>query len=366
MKKKHLLTNSLKIGDRYVIKKFIGEGGMQEVYLASDDVLARSVALKVPKTESAVKRFTRSAALSARVTHPNVAKTLDYFEIDESGYLVEELIEGEDFGKTLRKLGGRIDPHLAAHIFHHLAKGLAAVHAVGVVHRDLKPTNILVSSDFSMEVIKITDFGIAKMAKAEIERIDKDDPTMTGSKTIVGALPYMAPEVIKKDKPGMPADIWSLGAILFEMLTGERPFGVGLAAVENIVKGIIPGKPKLLVSKVLFEPLSNELWNILSHCLKLNRDERPTAEQLVEQCGNLCYSISPRREGYIYNYPIRTSPSAGFISDLDDSSYFFHKDSYYGDRPEEGKRVIFSYSPGEPVPRAFPVLPIEVEDDLPF
>jgi serine/threonine protein kinase len=152
------------IRDRYKIIDNIGEGGMQFVYAARDRILKRKVALKTPKNDSAKKRFKRSAIVSARVNHPNVAKTLDYLEDNNRQYLIEELINGEDLDKAFLKKMKCLDPYLAARVFHYLAKGLAASHHAGVIHRDLKPTNIMVTDRFELTSIKITDFGIAKMA----------------------------------------------------------------------------------------------------------------------------------------------------------------------------------------------------------
>src|SRR3954447_10718009 len=154
--------------DRYRVEAYVAEGGMQEVYLAEDLHFGRSVALKIPKNASALKRFARSARVSARIVHPNVAKTLDYFEIDRGGYLIEEFIAGKDLGAVLRSEYEYLDPHLAAHFFHMIAKGVAASHHAGVVHRDLKPNNIMVGVGANFNLVKITDFGIAKMAEEEI------------------------------------------------------------------------------------------------------------------------------------------------------------------------------------------------------
>src|SRR5437667_7732990 len=127
------------IDDRYEIKAFSNEGGMQEVYRAVDLRLKRVVALKVPKTKSATKRFARSARISAKVRHPNVANTLDYVEYDGRNYLIEEWVKGSDLRERLNEDFLYLDPHLAAHVFHHFVRGVCAAHHASVFHRDLKP-----------------------------------------------------------------------------------------------------------------------------------------------------------------------------------------------------------------------------------
>lgn len=177
------------IGGRYEVHKYLGEGGMQFVYVARDQLTGRLVALKTPKNKSATKRFRRSAVVAAKVNHPNVAKTLDYLKINNQRYLIEELIEGKDMKAALLEDATFLDPYLAAKVLHHLAKGVAAAHHAGVVHRDLKPTNIMVVGDYSLTELKITDFGIAKMAGEELqEAVEGGEHSMTTSQTAVGAL----------------------------------------------------------------------------------------------------------------------------------------------------------------------------------
>jgi serine/threonine protein kinase len=185
------------IGGRYEIGSYVGAGGMQEVYRTFDKLLSREVALKVPKNKSAEKRFKRSAVVSARINHANVAKTLDYLEEGKRSYLIEEYIDGCDLGQILRDVIHVLDPLLVARLFHHLARGLAASHHAGVVHRDLKPSNIMVVGGNALTDVKITDFGIAKLAAEEIdEAVEGGDSSITASQTAIGALPYMAPEII--------------------------------------------------------------------------------------------------------------------------------------------------------------------------
>jgi len=138
------------IGGRYEIQGDVGEGGMQYVYSARDQLVDRIVALKTPKNRSAEKRFRRSVVVAAKVNHPNVAKTLDYVREGNARYLIEELIDGDDLQKALLARTNFLDPYSAAKVFHHLAKGVAAAHHAGVVHRDLKPTNVMVVGGYSL------------------------------------------------------------------------------------------------------------------------------------------------------------------------------------------------------------------------
>jgi len=244
-------------------------------------------------------------------------------------------------------------------LFHLLAKGVAASHHVGVFHRDLKPSNIIVSPDPNLETVKITDFGIAKMTEHEmVEGVDmKDHSSVTGSQTVLGALPYMAPEMILTQKQAtLPADIWALGAILYHLVSGTLPFGSGLAAIPTILQADLPASPDLFIRKPQFSPLTTELWSIVQACLQKKATQRPTADDLVAMCSKLCYSDAKRLEGSVVRYRHGTG-NWGFL-EADGKSVFFHLDSYYGDTPTFGQAVSFASFEGQPEPRAFPVLPL--------
>jgi len=342
------------INGRYEIIKKIGEGGMQIVYAATDKILHRKVALKTPKNDSAKKRFKRSAIVSARVNHPNVAKTLDYFEDGDRKYLIEELIEGNDLDKALLKKTKFLDPYLAARVFHYLAKGLAASHHAGVIHRDLKPTNVMVVGGYQIDEIKITDFGIAKMADQEIvEAVEGGEESISASSTVVGALPYMAPEAIDTPKEvGKPADVWSIGAMMFELLTGEKPYGMGLKVIAKILDAKAPVFPPFMTSNAQFAPLSNQLIQLVLQCMQKDPSARPTADDLVGQCGNLCYPVVPRHIGTVRE--IRHG-AWGFIV-VEGEDVFFHLASVYGERPKSGENVMLSKFRGGGAWRALPVV----------
>nr|WP_243434279.1 serine/threonine-protein kinase [Pseudomonas sp. 43(2021)] len=344
------------VGDRYEVVSYLGEGGMQYVYVARDSITNRMVALKTPKNHSAEKRFHRSAVVAAKVNHPNVAKTLDYLTFDGSQFLVEELIDGQDLRAALLQDSEFIDPYLAAKVFHHLAKGVAAAHHAGVIHRDLKPTNVMVIGDYSLLEIKVTDFGIAKMAEEELlEAVEGGDESLTTSQTAVGALPYMAPEAIDTPRSvGPAADIWSVGAMMFHLLTGDYPFGQGLRAVPKIINAKFPLPPGFLLSNPQFAPLAMELIQIIRSCLSKDPDARPTADQLVQKCSELCYSNSTRQRGVVDSYMYN---AFGYIASTD-GNVFFHKDCVYGEMPKVGENVIFASYDGGGAPRALPVVKI--------
>lgn len=342
------------IGDRYHISHYLAEGGMQYVYVAKDQLTERNVALKTPKNSSAKKRFRRSAIVAAQVNHPNVAKTLDYVRVGDARYLIEELVEGKDLRAALLHESPFLDPYLAAKVVHHLARGVAAAHHAGVVHRDLKPTNIMVIGDYSLSELKVTDFGIAKMASEELEEaVEGGETSMTTSATAVGALPYMAPEAIERPKEvGPPADIWSVGAMVYQLLAGRPPFGQGLKAVPDIVAARTPEVPGFLTQSPQFAPLAREVMDIALSCLKKDPADRPTADQLVERCGDLCYTSSPRRHGYVTDFRY---DAWGFIRSGDES-VFFHRECVYGPMPQVSSRVVFASYEGGGAARALPVL----------
>lgn len=342
------------IAGRYQIKRYVDAGGMQFVYAANDIVTDRTVALKTPKNSSATKRFKRSAIVAAKVNHPNVAKTLDYLRVGEERYLIEEFIDGSDMGKALLQHTKFLDPYLCAKIFHHLAKGVAAAHHAGVVHRDLKPTNVMVIGGYSLLEIKVTDFGIAKMAGEEIEKAASDVNTMTASQTAVGALPYMAPEAI--DTPtlvGPKADVWSLGAMVFHLMCGETPFGGGLRAVRAILAAERPLAPGFVTSNPQFSPLATQLLDLVYSCLQRDPNDRPSADELVASCGDLCYSPAPRFEGRVKRIDYS---SYGFIS-TNKEDVFFHNESVYGpSRLAVDDYVLFSKFNGGGADRAHPLV----------
>jgi serine/threonine-protein kinase len=353
------LAKAAKVGGRYVIHEWIGAGGMQNVYLAKDELFGREVALKVPKEDAAVKRFQQSAVVSAKINHSNVAKTLDYVEEDENVYLIEELVVGVDLSKIMGAELPLLPPSACARLLHQLAKGLAASHHAGVVHRDLKPSNIMIVGGSTFSEAKITDFGIAKMAEGEIGGwADGDDKGSTSSKTVLGAIPYMSPESITDFKHATkPSDVWSIAAIIYELLSGKRPFGGGLSSIPKILEAKKPQRPAQIAA-LQFRGLGSEICEIIDTCLSKEPKDRPTADQLVSQCGQLCYSLDLYEIGRVSK---RNNSYTGFIVADHGTDLMYHRDNFYGDASSAvGDRIWFGRHPGTGNDRAFPIVKLRV------
>lgn len=350
------------ISERYRIERHIGRGGMQDVYLAHDMKLDAHVALKTPQAGQQDKRFKNSAIISARVNHHNVAKTLDYVEENGERFLIEEFVEGVNLDDRLRTFGA-IDPHLAARIFLHVSKGVAASHHAGVVHRDLKPSNIVVEHGVNLHKLKITDFGIATLTEEVFDEAARDgDITRSTSGTIRGALPYMAPEMMFRqagDHPGRSVDIWSLGAMMFQIVTGKVPFGVYLQAAVNVQNRNREPWPQFMISNPQYKNLSQQLQTIIEKCLQYDVSDRPSADEIVEEISELCFIGVERKVGSVDN--LIQNDYSGFIDGEDGMKTFFSQESVYGirTRANRGNRVCYSSFPGTPRDRGHPIIVIE-------
>ncbi|SFN68056.1 serine/threonine protein kinase [Nitrosospira briensis] len=356
-----LFSAGQRFSERYEVISFLDAGGMQEVYVARDHLLNRNVALKSPFTSSGAKRFKRSAVLAARINHPNVAKTLDYLYDEGVEILIEELVEGSNIESLLEREYLYFDPHLVAQFGHHFSKALMASHHVNVVHRDLKPSNIIAEVKDGSYTFKVTDFGIARLVEQQLDDAVYNNESLgtAGSSTIVGALPYMAPEMIETPKlTDKPVDIWAFGAILYRLLTGEYPFGTGLSAVPRIYAAKIPDKPQLIDQFIQYRALGNEIWDIAVKCMSKAPLDRPTAPTLVEWFSNLSFDIQPRIIANISSWRPKGHAWGFLNAGMDD--YFFHQDSFYGapNLIKVGRRVSCCFHAGGGNGRAHPILPL--------
>ena len=202
------------LGGRYRLVELLGSGGMATIYRATDTQLGRDVALKLLRPEylqdpEFSTRFRAEAQAAASLTHPNVVTVYDYGEEASGPYLVMELVDGEDLATILRR-SGPLPPRQAARIAAGVARALAAAHARGLVHRDVKPGNVLIGRDGQ---VKVVDFGIARaIAEAQV--------TLPG--TTLGSVHYFSPEQARGEPATASSDIYSLGIVLYELLTGSR------------------------------------------------------------------------------------------------------------------------------------------------
>jgi serine/threonine-protein kinase len=351
-----IAANTL-IGGRYEVSKHIGAGGMQDVYLAKDQILGGYIALKTPLPGQKTRRFQASAVIAGKVNHHNVAKTLDYFEENGDVYLVEEYVNGQTLEDKIKNREF-LDPHLAARTLHLLAKGIRASHIQGVIHRDLKPSNIMVDSSAGVEELKITDFGIATFTEEVFnEEAEFGDITRSTSGTVKGALPFMAPEMMfrkKGDNITCALDIWSIGAMMFKLMAGEYPFGVFLDAAVNVKTQNRLDWPLFMTANPQFSPLCRELQSIIDSCLEYDPAKRPTADNLVKMSQNLCYQTSERHEATVDK--LIQNGYSGFASNPQHSVFFSIHSLYGASRVPSGSKITYSKFPGNPNASPHPVI----------
>jgi serine/threonine protein kinase len=227
------------IAGRYELGREIGRGGMGAVWLARDEVLGRVVAVKrigmVPGTGTGspdLDRAEREARLAARLNHPHVVAVFDLVTEGDERWLVMEYVEGTNLGELVRQ-EGPLPPDRAAALLGQVADALAAAHAAGIVHRDVKPSNMLVTADGQ---VKLSDFGIAR-AEA--------DASLTQTGLVTGSPAYLAPEVAAGGQATAASDVWALGAALFHALAGRPPYEVGDNLMGALYKIVHEDPPRL-------------------------------------------------------------------------------------------------------------------------
>jgi serine/threonine-protein kinase len=244
------------IANRYQVLSLVASGGMASVYLANDQVLERKVALKVihphlAKDKSFVDKFQREAKMAAQLSHPNLVNVFDQGADGEVIFLVMEYVPGITLRDAMNDFGS-LDANKALEIIEPLTEGLAAAHSAGILHRDLKPENVFLSDGGK---VKLGDFGLAR---------EISEHTQTGS--VVGTVAYLSPELVLRGQADARSDVYSLGVMIFEMLTGKQPYqgeqAVQVAyqhANENIPapSSVKPTVPELLDEIVLWSTARN-------------------------------------------------------------------------------------------------------------
>ena len=260
--------------NHYRIVSLIGAGGMGEVYLAEDTRLGRRVAVKilpedVNRDKTRLQRFEQEARAASALNHPNILTVFEFGDEKGLHFLATEFIEG----KTLRDEinGGELSIAAALSIAEQVAFALSAAHSAGIVHRDLKPENIMVRSD---GIVKVLDFGLAKLLQDGVGQTDPEAATRALVRTdpgaVMGTAAYMSPEQVKGKEADARTDIWSLGAVLYETLTGKMPF-TGENSNE-VIASILKSEP---LSVSAFVPvIPHDVEKIVGKTLRKDREER--------------------------------------------------------------------------------------------
>ncbi len=276
------------IGDRYELQDAIGRGGMATIFRAVDFRMGRTVAVKILREVYSsdpkfVTRFQREARAASALQHPNIVQVFDYGQSAENYYIVMEFVEGTDLRRYLKR-HGVLSSERAIEIAHDVSLGLGAAHRRGIVHRDVKPQNILLNDE---GLVKLTDFGIASMYKdAGAERL-----TTTGM--TLGTVQYYAPEQAQGEVVTPAADVYALGIVLYEMLTGRTPFD-GDTPVAVAMRHIqdVPDPPSSLNPRI-----PPALERIIMRCLEKDpRDRFKDGDALAYALENLGRA-SGRRTG---------------------------------------------------------------------
>jgi serine/threonine protein kinase len=266
-----LLTAGSQLGP-YQIQSPLGAGGMGEVYRARDSRLGRDVAIKVLPESFArdaehMRRFEQEARAIAALSHPNVVAVFDVGTHEGAPYLVSELLEGESLRERLK--AGPIGARKAVEYAQQMAEGLAAAHDKGIVHRDLKPDNVFLTSGGR---VKLIDFGLAKLERPDANAA----ATMTAGQVntaagvVMGTAAYMSPEQVRGLTVDYRSDLFSFGAVLYEMLTGNRAF-TGQSSIETMNAILKDEPPEIDISRLKVTP---GMERIIRHCLEKNPADR--------------------------------------------------------------------------------------------
>jgi len=259
---------------RYGIRSQLGAGGMGVVYLAEDTKLGRKVALKILSPDltdnpESLLRFEREARAASALTHPNILTIYEIGEAEGAHFIATEFIEGESLRQRIKR--GPMDLPEVLDISIQIASALAAAHETGIVHRDIKPENIMLRKD---RLVKVLDFGLAKLVKQEAPEPDSEGVTQALLKTkpgvVMGTTIYMSPEQARGREVDERTDIWSLGVVLYQMVTGNAPFAGD--TMSDVIASILKTDPQPLVHETQAVP--RELEHIVSKALRKNREDR--------------------------------------------------------------------------------------------
>jgi eukaryotic-like serine/threonine-protein kinase len=271
------------VNDRYSISRTLGSGGMARVYLAHDEILDRDVALKVLREQFAedgefVERFKREAQNAAALSHPNIVQVYDRGKArDDVSYIAMEYVPGGTLKERI-SWSGPLDPGVAASIALQIAEALNAAHERGVVHRDIKPQNVLLTATGDA---KVADFGIARAASAT---------TISQRSVVLGTASYMSPEQAMGEPVGPASDLYSLGVVLYEMLTGELPYTAESPVAVSMKHVNEPPRPPKEVNPRIPEGVNALVVKLLA---KDPEDRYAGATELVEDLRRVRDGLPP-------------------------------------------------------------------------
>lgn len=287
-----MIAKGDKLSDRYKIIKSIGEGGMANVFLAFDSILEREVAVKVLRGDLAndekfVRRFQREALAASSLSNPNIVEVYDVGEDNGEYYIVMEYVEGRHL-KQLIKKRGKLTPTEVVDIALQITNGLSVAHESYIIHRDIKPQNILIVDN---GMIKITDFGIAVAMNAT---------QLTQTNSVMGSVHYLPPEQAMGKNASLQSDIYSIGILLYELLTGKLPY-TGENAVEIALKHLKDNIPDI---QTVNSNIPNSLANIIKKATAKNPKNRYNDASEMYEDLKTCLSDSRKNEEKItLQYP---------------------------------------------------------------
>ncbi len=285
-----MIEPGMMLSEKYRLESTLGSGGFGTVYRAHHLTLQRDVAIKVlhgsmNSKPHVLARFKREAVSSSRVKHPNAVMVLDFGVTPEGiAFLVMELLEGKPLSEVIRR-DGKMDAARCASIAIPICDVLAEVHAANIVHRDLKPANVFLERLHGRELVKVVDFGIAKMFDPDTP--EEEPLTMEG--TLLGTPAYMAPERFRDAPCDGRADVYSLGVMMFEMLGGRKPFISESGGTLGLAMLHLNQPPPLVTSLAPDTPA--EICALVAEALVKDPEARPTAAVLGRKLGEFLRSL---------------------------------------------------------------------------
>ncbi|MCG8416699.1 MAG: serine/threonine protein kinase [Proteobacteria bacterium] len=307
------MSGSLAVGitiERYRIEEVIGAGNMGEVFRGVDIDLKRNVALKIlaekHRDNSELRqRFVREARAVAAISHPNVVQVFTTGSYDDRPYIAMEFLDGTDLG-TLVAGSGPCSPHLAARAIHDAALGLEAAAGAGLIHRDVKPSNLVLLRSGR---VKITDFGLAKPLNPG------DEPALTALGVVVGTPDYIAPEQARGDSIDARVDIYALGGTLYYLLAGMPPFRTGRPEDDKYLKVVARHLKKPAPDARTRNPRADiELARLARHMMAKKPAERPDYADIVKKLGTVLARLEKRRRLDLTPRMVQTGSIGGQVS----------------------------------------------------